>query len=236
LLVLELGRVSYTQAWELQHSLVKARQEGRADDILVLLEHDPVITLGRSADARHVLASAKALQRLGIQVQRIERGGDVTYHGPGQLVGYPILHLASLHLGVSDYMRALEQVLLETLADLGLPAHRQAGVVGVWVGKAKIASLGARVERGVTYHGFALNVNTNLEHFELIVPCGLEGVSVTSMERELGRPVEMPLVRRSVIRKFGQVFGMRFSATTLGKLNLLQSSSSADGSRGASAR
>lgn len=233
MLVLELGRVPYTQAWELQHSLVKARQECRVEDILVLLEHEDVITLGRSADTRHILASPEALRALGIQVQRIERGGDVTYHGPGQLVGYPILHLASRHLGVSDYMHALEQVLIQSLADLGLPARRQSGVIGVWIGEAKIASLGARVERGVTYHGFALNVNTNLQHFGLIVPCGLAGISVTSVERELGRPVEMPVVRRLVLQKFGEVFGSELSVTTLGKLHLRQSSGSARGSVGA---
>jgi len=235
LLVLELGRVPYTQAWELQHSLVKARQERRVDDILLLLEHQAVITLGRSADARHILASPEALHGLGIQVQRIERGGDVTYHGPGQLVGYPILHLASRHLGVSDYMHALEQVLIHTLADFGLPAHRQDGVIGVWIGEAKIASLGARVEDGVTYHGFALNVNTNLEHFGLIVPCGLAGISVTSVERELGRPVEMSLARRLVLQRFSQVFGVDLTVTTPRKLNLWKPSGSADDSDGAGA-
>jgi len=218
LFVLNLGREPYERAWELQHALVKARQEGRVDDILMLLEHEPVITLGRTADASHILASAKVLQEAGIQVLRVERGGDVTYHGPGQLVGYPILSLEARRLGISDYMHALEQVLIDTLGDFGLAAHRQMGIIGVWVGNAKIAALGARVERGVTYHGFALNVNTNLEHFELIVPCGLPDKPVTSMQQELGKPVDMQLVRERVMWHFGQVFAVSMQETTLAQL------------------
>jgi len=192
----------------MQHALVKARQEGRLDDILILLEHEPVITLGRMADPSHILASAKQLRQAGITVQRIERGGDVTYHGPGQLVGYPILSLEAHHLGVSDYMHALEEVLIRTLADFGLAAERRQGIIGVWVQGGKIAALGARVERGVTYHGFALNVATNLAHFALIVPCGLTDARVTSMEHELGHQVKMPLVRERVTWHFGQVFAV----------------------------
>lgn len=218
MLVLNLGQEPYERAWNLQHALVKARQEGRLDDILVLLEHDPVITLGRTGDPRHVLASAEELQRAGIRVQRIERGGDVTYHGPGQLVGYPVLSLEAHHLGVSDYMHALEEVLIRTLGDFGLPAQRQAGIIGVWIGPAKVAALGARVERGVTYHGFALNVNTNLDHFALIVPCGLLGRPVTSMQRELGAPVDMQRVRERVTWNWTQVFAVPLNETTIAQL------------------
>jgi lipoate-protein ligase B len=218
LLILNLGQEPYEHAWDLQHALVRARQEGRLDDILVLLEHDPVITLGRTGDPRHVLASAEELQRAGIRVQRIERGGDVTYHGPGQLVGYPILSLEAHHLGVSDYMHALEEVLIRTLGDLGLPAQRQAGIIGVWIGPAKVAALGARVERGVTYHGFALNVNTKLDHFALIVPCGLLGRPVTSMQRELGAPVDMQRVRERVMWNWTQVFAVPLNETTIAQL------------------
>jgi len=218
LLILNLGQEPYERAWDLQHALVRARQEGRLEDILVLLEHDPVITLGRTGDPRHILASAEELQRAGIRVQRIERGGDVTYHGPGQLVGYPILSLEAHHLGVSDYMHALEEVLIRTLGDLGLPAQRQAGIIGVWIGPAKVAALGARVERGVTYHGFALNVNTNLDHFALIVPCGLLGRPVTSMQRELGAPVDMQRVRERVMWNWIQVFAVPLNETTIAQL------------------
>jgi len=220
LFVLNLGREPYERAWELQHRLVKARQEGRLDDVLILLEHEPVITLGRLADASHILASADELRKAGIAVHRVERGGDVTYHGPGQLVGYPVLSLEKHHLGVSDYMHALEDVLIHTLCDFGVPAHRRAGIIGVWVGEAKIAALGARVERGVTYHGFALNVAPNLEHFALIVPCGLAGTRVTSMQRELGKPVEMQLVRERVTWNFGRVFAVPLEETTIAQLAL----------------
>jgi lipoate-protein ligase B len=206
LLVLNLEREPYERAWKLQHVLVKARQEGRIDDILILLEHEPVITLGRMADAAHILASPEQLRQAGITVQRIERGGDVTYHGPGQLVGYPILSLAEHHLGVSDYMHALEEVLIRTLADFGLAADRRKGVIGVWVRETKIAALGARVERGVTYHGFALNVATNLAHFAFIVPCGLANAQVTSMQQQLRKTVDMRVVRGQVTWHFGQVF------------------------------
>ena len=218
MLVLNLEREPYERAWNLQHALVKARQDGRIDDILVLLEHEPVITLGRMADAGHVLASSEQLGQAGITVQRIERGGDVTYHGPGQLVGYPILSLEKHHLGVSDYMHALEDILIGTLADFGLAAERRTGVIGVWVQGSKIAALGARVERSVTYHGFALNVTTNLAHFALIVPCGLADARVTSMQRELGERVDMELVRSRLTRHFGHLFGVPMEETTLAEL------------------
>ncbi len=218
MLLLNLGQEPYQRAWRLQHALVQACREGRVEDTLMLLEHDPVITLGRGGDEKHILASPEKLAELGIRVQRVERGGDVTYHGPGQLVGYPILLLERYHLGVSDYMHALESVLVRTLGDLGLQAFCWPGIIGVWVAGAKIAALGARVERGVTYHGFALNVNTDLEHFALIVPCGLVGKSVTSMQRELHRPVDMSLVREHVAHHFGQVFGVSLEETTIAAL------------------
>ncbi len=220
MLVLNLEREPYQRAWDLQHAMVKARQEGRIDDILILLEHEPVITLGRMADAAHILAPSGQLRRAGITVQRIERGGDVTYHGPGQLVGYPILTLERYHLGVSDYMHALEEALIRTLADFDLAAERRKGIIGVWVRDGKIAALGARLERGVTYHGFALNVTTNLAHFAFIVPCGLADARVTSMQRELGKTVDMGLVRSRVAWHFGQVFGAPMSKVTLQELPL----------------
>lgn len=222
LFVLNLGVEPYERAWELQHRLVEARQRGELDDILILLEHEPVITLGRTGDASHILASAEELCRLGIAVHRVERGGDVTYHGPGQVVGYPILSLEAHRLGVSDFMHALEEVLIRTLHDFGLSAYRREGIIGVWVGESKIAALGARVERGITYHGFALNVAPNLEHFALIVPCGLVGASVTSMEHELGKSIAMPLVRERVVWNFGQVFGVPMVEITLAQLHEMQ--------------
>lgn len=219
MLVLNLDREPYGRAWTLQHRLVAARQEERIGDVLLLMEHDPVVTLGRAGDASHILGSSDKLREAGISVHRVERGGDVTYHGPGQLVGYPILSLHAHHLGASDYMHALEDVLVRTLLDFRVPAHQRAGLIGVWVGTdRKIASLGARIERGVTYHGFALNVATDLEHFRLIVPCGLAGIEITSMERELGKAIDMRVVRERVIEHFGEVFDLTLEETTLAEL------------------
>jgi lipoate-protein ligase B len=151
----------------------------------------------------------------------VERGGDVTYHGPGQLVGYPILSLERYHLGASDYMHLLEEVLVRTLQDFGVSAYQRSDAIGVWVGEdGKIASLGARIEQGVTYHGFALNVAPNLEHFGLIVPCGLADVRITSMEQELGKPVSMRLVRKLVMSHFGHVFAVPLEEITLSQLSV----------------
>ena len=219
MLVLNLDREPYGRAWTLQHHLVAARQEERIGDVLLLMEHDPVVTLGRAGDASHILGSSDKLREAGISVHRVERGGDVTYHGPGQLVGYPILSLHAHHLGASDYMHALEDVLVRTLLDFRVPAHQRADLIGVWVGTdRKIASLGARIERGVTYHGFALNVAPDLEHFCLIVPCGLAGIEITSIERELGKPIDMRVVRERVIEHFGEVFDLTLEETTLAEL------------------
>ena len=219
MLVLNLDREPYGRAWTLQHRLVAARQEERIGDVLLLMEHDPVVTLGRAGDASHILGSSDKLREAGISVHRVERGGDVTYHGPGQLVGYPILSLHAHHLGASDYMHAIEDVLVRTLLDFRVPAHQRAGLIGVWVGTdRKIASLGARIERGVTYHGFALNVAPDLEHFCLIVPCGLAGIEITSMERELGKPIDMRVVRERIIEHFGEVFDLTLEETTLSDL------------------
>ncbi len=219
-LVLNLGLEPYTETWDLQHQLVQARQADRIDDVLLLVEHRPVITLGRAAEEAHILATSQQLDEAGIEVHHIERGGDVTYHGPGQLVGYPILRLATYRLGAADYMHALEEVLIRTLCDLGVAASRRQGIIGVWAQGGKIASLGARIERGVTYHGFALNVAPNLAHFALIVPCGLAGAQITSMERELNRCVPMQLVREQLVRHFNEVFGTAMEETTLAQLPL----------------
>lgn len=218
MLLLELGQVSYQRAWRLQHRLVRARQEGRVDDVLILVEHDPVITLGRAADRGHVVASAKQLQEAGIQVHRVERGGDVTYHGPGQLVGYPILSLQAHNLGVSDYMHALEEAMIRTLRGFGLEGQRKTGFIGVWIDQRKIGVLGARVEKGITYHGFALNVAPDLNHFAFIVPCGLSGVEVTSMKQELGYPVSIQHVRQCLVHHFGRVFDATVERTSVEQL------------------
>jgi len=213
--LLNLGIEPYRRIWDLQHRLVEARRRERIPDVLVLLEHEPVITLGRRGDPKHILASEELLNAIGVEVYRVERGGDVTYHGPGQLVGYPILRLAAYGLGVADYMHLLEEVLIRAVADFGLKATRREGIIGVWVGPNKIAALGARVERGITYHGFALNVNPVMEHFNLIIPCGITDGGVTSMCRELGHNVPLAEVKRSVVRHFAEALGVRVTPVTL---------------------
>ena len=188
-----LGRIDYRSAWQLQHDLVAARAAGEAPDTLLMLEHDAVLTLGRHADPANVLASEDELAARGIETIRVERGGEVTYHGPGQLVAYPIVRLADAGLLLRPFVRALELAMADTASDYGVPAERRDGYPGCWVDPhgaeglpRKLGALGLRVEHGVTYHGIALNVTTRLADFELIDPCGLTGITVTSLGRELG--------------------------------------------------
>lgn len=256
--VVQLGQVGYGEGLRLQRRLIDRRKAGEIGDVLVLLEHTPVITLGRNAKAGNVLASAEALAARGVEVFECDRGGDVTFHGPGQLVGYPIIDLrgfsrqasdirhqakrievaaepmsSSRHsLGAVDYVRRLEEVLIRTCADFGISSERIAGLTGVWTesddvtsglrpdcgsetrhhtdseakSEKKIAAIGVHISRSVTSHGFALNVNTDLSYFDLIVPCGIAAKPVTSMARELGRKVDAELVAQSISRHFGSVF------------------------------
>jgi lipoic acid synthetase len=216
LLVLNLGQQAYQSALQLQHQLVAARSQGTIDDLLLLLQHPPVITLGRRGNEGNILVSKERLAELGIQVHRVERGGDVTYHGPGQLVGYPILDLREHRTDVGWYMHSLEEVLIRTLADFGIGASRVPGNIGVWMNeRTKIAALGARIDNWITYHGFALNVAQDQTHFQLIVPCGLTDVGVTSMEHVLQRPVDMAAVRQRATHNFCAVFGLSASETSL---------------------
>ena len=192
-----LGRLGYRQAWELQHRLAAARADGAIGDRLLLLEHEPVLTLGRHADESHVLASAADLAGRGIEVIRVERGGEVTYHGPGQLVAYPIIALERRGLLLRPLVRALEAAMSDTCAAFGVEAGRREGHPGCWCdpdGPAprKIGALGIRVERGVAYHGIALNVSVDLAAFDLIDPCGMPGVRSTSVAREAAWPDTVP--------------------------------------------
>lgn len=201
-----LGRVPYADGLALQKEVCAARQEGTTGDWLLLLEHPPVITLGKLADRSNLLLSRGRYAQLGIEVYDIDRGGDVTYHGPGQLVGYPIVNLKEHRQDVKWYLERLEEVLIDALSRFGLQAERREGYTGAWVGDRKIAAIGVRVERWVTRHGFALNVNTDLSAFDLIIPCGLRKWGVTSMRTELGREVELPLVAEEIARSFGRAF------------------------------
>ena len=208
--VLQLGRIDYATALELQRSLVELRKRGEIGDVLLLLEHTPVITLGRNAEAGNVLVSREQLGERGIEVFECDRGGDVTYHGPGQLVGYPIFDLRGFtpKVGAVEFVRRLEEALIRTCADFGIAARRVAGRTGVWAEQsdAKIAAIGVHISRGVTSHGFALNVSTDLDAFQLIVPCGIADKAVTSLERELGNASALENVAQSVARNFGAVF------------------------------
>jgi len=237
--VLQLGPVDYETALRLQQKLVGLRQEGRVGDVLLLLEHAPVITLGRNAKAQNILASPELLAQRGVEVFESNRGGDVTFHGPGQLVAYPIFDLRGFpsksetrrSMGIIEFVRGLEEVLIRTCADYGITTKRIAGWTGVWTGdrplvprpdapgtpdegasssrhieEAKIAALGIHVARGVTSHGIALNVQPDLSFFHLIIPCGIASKPVTSMATELGRELPILEVAHALSRNFGNVF------------------------------
>ena len=212
--LLSLGRVPYAEGLELQRQLVEALYKERIGNTLVLLEHPPVLTLGRNASRANILASEALLADRGVEVHEINRGGDVTYHGPGQLVGYPIFDLRSFapRLGAVDFVRKMEEALVRACGDLKVPCTRVRGRTGVWtigggsVQEKKIAAIGVHIARGITSHGFALNVDPDLRDFELIVPCGIADREVTSLEREADPPPEMEAVRHAVARQFGHVF------------------------------
>jgi lipoyl(octanoyl) transferase len=210
-----IGLVPYAEALAMQRSLVEERRAGRVGDLLLLLQHPPVLTVGVRGDGgrSHILATEETLERRGIEVCETGRGGDVTYHGPGQLVGYPILDLAPDRQDVHRYVRDLEEVLIRVAADYGVAARQIAGLTGVWVGDEKLAAIGVRISRWVTSHGFALNVGTNLEDFKLIVPCGIADRGVTSLERLLGRPVDLPAVEERIAARFSEVFDASLSST-----------------------
>jgi lipoate-protein ligase B len=200
-----LNTLGYQKAWSLQRYLAARRAVGGPPNTLLLLEHPHVITLGRRGTESDVLVPAAERDRLGLSVVHTDRGGLATYHGPGQLVGYPIIDLRAWGGGPVTYVRALEEVLVRTANAFGVAAERRQGLPGAWVGERKLAAIGVRVTRGVTMHGFALNVNTDLSFFKLIVPCGMPEAEATSLERELGKRVGMDEVRQAVVTAFGEV-------------------------------
>ena len=208
LTVRRFGVVPYAEALALQRSIVDDRRAGRIGDTLLLLQHPHVITVGVRGDGgrSHILATEDALAARGIDVHETGRGGDVTYHGPGQLVGYPIFDLNPHRRDVHRYVRDLEEVLIRTAADYGIAAERVAGLTGVWVGREKLAAIGVRIGRWVTSHGFALNVSTNLDYFNLIIPCGIADRGVTSLSRLLGRAVELEAIEGRIVKHISNVF------------------------------
>ena len=203
-----LGRVPYADALALQRTLVEQRRGGEIGDTLLFVEHPPVLTLGVRGDGgrSHILAPPDELARRGIDVHETGRGGDITYHGPGQIVGYPILDLRPDRCDVHRYVRDLEEALIRAAGDFGVAAGRVPGLTGVWVGDGKLAAIGVRISRWITSHGFAFNVTTDLSHFDLIVPCGIADRGVTSLDRLLGRPVERREAEDRIATRFCDVF------------------------------
>jgi len=210
--VRDLGRIGYAEAFALQRELVEERKRGGIPDQLVFVEHPHVITLGRNGRLENLLASEDVLRRAGIEFHPTDRGGDITYHGPGQIVGYPIFDLREWKRDVVAYVRAIEQVLIDSLADFGIEAGRQSGCTGVWVDGKKVAAIGVHVSRWVTSHGFALNQTTDLSYFQYIVPCGLTK-PVTSM-RELGSAASREEVTGALARNFARQFGFEIVTNT----------------------
>jgi lipoyl(octanoyl) transferase len=207
-----LGRVAYARGLELQERAVEALRDDTGDEQLLLLEHPNVFTLGRGADSSNILADQTALDSRSIEVFETGRGGDVTYHGPGQLVGYPIINLKPDRCDVHRYVRDIEEVLIRTIGEYGIGGERVKGLTGVWVGEEKIGAIGVRIARWITSHGFALNVSTDLSYFGMIVPCGISGRGVTSLERLTGRDIALEEVAEVAAEKFGEVFGRRVLA------------------------
>ena len=205
-----VGLIPYLEAWELQRHLAAKIAAGEASETLLLLEHPHTYTIGRRGGHEHLLASPEELRARGATVVETDRGGDITYHGPGQLIGYPLLDLRRRTGGdVHRYLRTLEEALIGVLEEYGLRGEREPEYTGVWCGGAKVAAMGVKVSRGVTMHGFALNVGTDLSYFDLIVPCGIHGRRVTSIEKLLGRPVEASTVRAALERNLAREFGVR---------------------------
>jgi lipoyl(octanoyl) transferase len=206
--VRRLGTVPYKEALDLQRALVEERRIGRIPDVLLLLQHPPVVTLGvrPSASRVNIVATPERLADLGVEVHETGRGGDVTYHGPGQIVGYPILDLKPDRCDVHRYVRDLEEVMIRVCADYGMKADRIEGLTGAWIGADKIGAIGVRISRWITSHGFAFNVTTNLDHFRLIVPCGIADRGVTSLARAAGRIIPIEQVEDALIRHCSTVF------------------------------
>lgn len=219
--VCPLGRTRYADAWKLQQQVFELRHLGLIGDMLLLNEHEHVYTIGKGGNDDHLLASDEELKSGGVDVFHIDRGGDITYHGPGQLVGYPILDLNTYGTDIHRYLRNLEEVLIRALKDFGIEGNREEGMTGVWVKAEKIAAFGVKVSRWITMHGFALNVNADLSKFGRIIPCGIFHKGVTSMERLLGDAVSMEDVARSVCEAFEQVFDCRTVSMTSEQLRAI---------------
>lgn len=210
--IVDLGRASYDEAYGIQLEVLRKRRLGLCEDTIILLEHESVITLGRTAKKDHLLMTEEALKQKGIELRRVDRGGDITYHGPGQLVCYLIVDLKKHFMGLHSYLRSLEEVVIRALNQFGITGERLDGLTGVWVGNEKIASIGIGVKGWVSYHGICINVDPNWEHLNYIVSCGLHDREMTSIKRVLRSRVEMGLLRDALVRAIGDVFGCSVAA------------------------
>lgn len=204
--VLDLGFRDYKEIWDLQKTIHEKRVAERIPDLLILVEHNPVITMGKSGKQSNVRFPIDFLKEKGVEYFQIERGGDVTYHGPGQLVGYPIFNVRDGFAGIKPFINGIESAIISMLDDFGIQGYRKEGMIGVWTERGKVCSIGVSVKRWVSFHGFALNVNTDLTYFDLIVPCGLKNVEMTSMQQILDSKVSMTEVKSSVVKNFGKIF------------------------------
>jgi len=216
--VVDLGRMEYAAAWALQKTVVGAKRRGDFPDTLLLVEHPPVYTIGRRGGEQHLLVPRARLEAEGVAVHAVERGGDITFHGPGQLVGYPILNLKNFRPDVNVYLRQLEEVLIGTLGCFGIAAGRQPGLTGVWAGDAKLAAIGVSAHGWITMHGFALNLTTDLSYFDRIVPCGIRGQRVGSMAQWLGDAVSWAAVTDALVDCFGRRFAAEMTRVPLADL------------------
>jgi lipoyl(octanoyl) transferase len=217
-LQVDLGRMSYAEAWALQKRVVAARKASTIEDVLLLCEHPHVITQGRNGKREHLLASEHVLRQKGVEFHATDRGGDITYHGPGQIVGYPILNLGAIRRDVVWYVRMLEEAMIQTTAEFGVAAKRVEGKTGIWVkngnAEEKLGAIGVHISRWVTSHGFAYNVSTDLRYFELIVPCGIVDCKATSLEKLLGRSVKREEIAPRIAAHLGEVFGLELKETS----------------------
>jgi len=220
LIVVDLGRTKYADAWALQQRVFDARLAHALPDVLLLTEHDHVYTVGKGGDANHILANDAELREKNIDLFAIDRGGDVTYHGPGQLVGYPILDLNNYYLDIHRYLRDIEEVLIATLGSFGVASGRSEGYTGVWVKNEKIAAIGVKVSRWITMHGFALNVSTDLSFFDRIIPCGIFHKGVTSLNHLVALRVGMTEVREAFVRHFAELFKVNVTQWSRTELEL----------------
>ncbi|UCD19896.1 MAG: lipoyl(octanoyl) transferase LipB [candidate division WOR-3 bacterium] len=205
--ILNLGNRDYKEVWELQKNIHARRVAGELPNVLILVEHNPVITVGKSGKPGNVLFPVEALNQRGVALYHIERGGDATYHGPGQLVGYPIFNVRDGLAGIKPFINGIEEAVIAALQHFGIEACKKDGMIGVWTESGKICSIGVAVKKWVSFHGFALNVNTDLSYFDLIVPCGLKNVEMVSMHKILGREIAMDEIKEIVVSSFGSVFG-----------------------------